>query len=99
MVKENQDPGSQSSGEGMQGVVSLEGLEDASGWIDPQSLLAGATPAQRAMLERYDAMLEASELETRVDTLRVDNSDGRFDDAEEGDEQSMEGGSHHPATG
>ena len=49
----------------------------------------------RAMLERYDAMLEASELETRVDTLRVDNSDGRFDDAEEGDEQSMEGGSHH----
>jgi hypothetical protein len=85
--------------DGLQGVVSLEGLEDASGWIDPQSLLAGATPAQRAMLERYDAMLEASELETRVDTLRVDNSDGRFDDAEEGDEQSMEGGSHHPSTG
>ena len=44
----------------------------------------------------YDAMLEASELETPVDTLRVDKSDGRCDDAEEGDEQSVEGGSHHP---
>ena len=53
--------------------------------LDPagmQALLAGASPDQLAMLARYEEMLEAS------GTLPVSNTDGRYDDPDEEDEQT-----------
>ena len=55
------------------------------GTIDPSDLMANATPAQLAMLEKYDAMLDTSNLETGTAALQVVNCDGRFDDADDDD--------------
>lgn len=65
-------------------ALLLAASQGAEGFIgDPQAMLQAATPAQLAMLERYDAMLDASSVETGVGALQVDNADGRFDDPEE----------------
>ena len=63
-------------------LAASQGME---GFVDTDAMLRGATPAQRAALERYDAMLDTSAMETGVGALPMDieNDDGRFDDAEE----------------
>ena len=70
-------------GEEEEGDEAVDG--DAAVALDPagmQALLAGASPDQLAMLARYEEMLEAS------GTLPVSNTDGRYDDPDEEDEQT-----------
>ena len=57
-----------------------EGEEDAADFDmgNPEEALANATESQLSMLERYDAMLDSS-------------ADGRFDDADEPDEEPAAG--------
>ena len=64
-------------------ALLLAASQGAEGFVDPQAFLHGATPAQLAMLDRYDAMLDESDVVAQVHELRVDNSDGRFDDPDD----------------
>lgn len=62
-------------------VLGIEGFEAGD---DPQAMLAGASPAQLAMLARFDAMLEAQESGHPSGGMAApQNDDGRFDDAED----------------
>ena len=74
-------------GDAEDGVERLDGIDGMEGMMDAQSFLAAATPSQLAMLDRYDAMLDASSVETGVGNLIVDNRDGRYDDADDDDEE------------
>mmetsp|Transcript_30432 Transcript_30432/g.78935 ORF Transcript_30432/g.78935 Transcript_30432/m.78935 type:complete len:190 (+) Transcript_30432:176-745(+) len=79
------DDGEDDEGESDDGgaALLLAASQGAEGFVDTQAILNGATPAQLAMLERYDAMLDASAVETGVGALQMDNGDGRFDDPDE----------------
>lgn len=69
------------------GAPADEYSDDAATALDPRALqemldTSSLEPAQLAMLQRYDAMLEAS-----GGVPAVDNTDGRFDDADDDDAQ------------
>ena len=64
-------------------VVGIDGFAEGD---DPQALLDGASPAQLAMLARFDAMLDAS----------GNPVDGRFDDPDD-EEQQLNGAPQPPA--
>jgi len=87
---DDDDDESDEEGDDEGAIERLDGLEGLEGLVDTQSLLASVSPAQRAMLERYDDMLDASSVETGVGNLQVDNRDGRFDDAADDDDDNEE---------
>ena len=75
---------------------AVSGIQGFEAGDDPQALLAGASPAQLAMLARFDAMLEAQEAQNPSGSDgEPQNRDGRFDDAE--DEETAEAAARRPA--
>jgi hypothetical protein len=70
--------------DGEEGGAAVLGAQGFEAGDDPQALLAGASPAQLAMLARFDAMLEAQDMQNPSGGgAEPQNQDGRFDDAED----------------